>query len=326
MSKKTFFIIFLVFAWILPAKSQLDLNALEKERMANARVRIQTEWAHEYVSGRPAARGVKQSVTEFDRRGNKVKITNFDKDGVTIISVVVYQYDSRDNRVNYERRDGGGRMLQSQRTVYDSRGNITREYGAGNDGKHEYNNTFTYDAIGRLTEIVYTTENAVTERRQFSYSGNRTEVSVFDARNNLLFRLMNTHNDRGLLLSEVRTNIQGNVQHSMNMQYNSAGNLTEELRRRGDNKLEFQKTYQYDRNNRPTKIETTNLGGTKFVSNEYQYNSNGDLIFESWRRNERVEQSTNKFTYDARGIYTEKDSYFASFQLRSLYKYEYEMF
>ena len=324
MNTKICFVLFLAFCGLISVKAQFDFDAVERERMAKARVRTQTEMAHDYVSGRPAARGHKSSVTKFNQKGFITEITNFDESGKTI-SVIIYQYDSRDNRVNFERKDGNGKLQYSQKAIFDSRGNKTREYGF--DGASEYNNTFTYDAAGRVSEIVYTTDNNVTERRQFRYIGNRTEVSVYDARNALTFRQMNTYNDRSLLVSEERTGVQGNIQHTLNLKYSPAGSLTEELRRRADNKLDYQRVHHYDRNNRPIRVETTNLDGAKFVSNEYQYNANGDLILVSMRRNERAtEPSTKRYTYDSRGLYTEMDNYNATYKLKFLYKYVYEFF
>ena len=325
MNTKSFLILFLLFNWINPTNAQYNFEAVEKNRMAKARVRTQTEWTHEYVSGRPAARGHISTVTRFDPRGNPVEISNFNEAG-RVISLIIYQYDTRDNRVNFERYQGNReKLITSVRTVYDARGNITREHGF--DGANQFNTTYTYDANGRLTEILYTENNAVTERRQLTYSGNRTEISIFNSANALTFRQVNTFNERGALVSEVRTSAQGAVTHSLNMQYNSAGNLIEEVRRRENNRLDYQKNYQYDRDNRPTRIETTSANGTKFVANEYQYNTIGDLLVESFRRNERAtEPSTNRFTYDSRGLYTEKDSYFATHRFRSLYKYNYEFY
>ena len=330
---KSFLILFFLSAFLLPeVQAQLDIDAFNKSRMANARVRTQTEFTHDYVSGNPAARGHKSTVTEFDNRGNIIRITNFNEAG-RAISAVVYQYDARGNRVNFERfnvtYDNNNReqreLRQSQRTIFDARGNRTREHGF--DGNSQYNNVFTYDANGKLKEISYTTNNAVTERRQFTHTGNRTEVTVLNASGAVTFRQTNTYDANGLLLSEVRTNAQGATVSSLTMRYNNAGNIIEEIKRRDNNVLEYQKNYTYDGSNRLTKIETTTSGGAKFVANEYQYGAGGVLVLESWRRNERTTRaSTNKYTYDSRGLYTEKDSFFSTHNLNSLYKYQYEYF
>ena len=324
---KTFLFLILVSTLLVPVRAQVDVEALNRTRLVSARVRTQTEFTHDYVDGRPSPRGYKSSVTEFDNRGNITRITNFDATGKTI-SMVVNQYDSRGNRVNFERFNISGEntreLRYSQRTVFDGRGNRTRDHGF--DGSSQYNNVFTYDANGKLTEISYTTNGVVTERRQFSHTGNRTEVTVLSAGGAVTFKQVNTYDANGLLLSEVRTNPQGAVIHSLTMQYNSAGNVTEEVKRRENNALDYQKTFIYDRN-RLIRIETTTAGGTKFIANEYQYNAGGGLTLESWRRNERTARaSTNKYTYDARGLCTEKDSFFATHNLNSLYKYQYEFF
>jgi phage I-like protein len=279
MNTKTFFILFLFFAWLNPVKAQYEFNAVEKARMAKARVKTQTQWTHDFVDGKPSAKGYISSVIKYDTRGNVIEEINYNDAGA-IISVSVHQYDSRDNKVNFERyQDNRKKLLYSQKVVYDAKGNKIREYGY--DGASLYSNTFQYDENGRLSEIRYTVENVLVEKRQLKYSGGKTEISIFDANNNLTFRQENTHNDKGLLVSEIKTGGKGNVVHSLDLQYNNAGALTEEVKKRADDKFDYQKLYQYDSGNRPIKEETVNMDGTRFVSREYQYNNQGDLILES---------------------------------------------
>ena len=323
MNIKSFVILFLAFVWLNPLVAQYDFDAKERERMAKAGVKTKTEWTHDYVDGKPSAKGHRSSVTKYDARGNVTEIVNYNEAG-EIILVDVYQYDSRDNRVSHERyQDNRKKLIYSQKAVYDARGNKTREYGF--DGAAAYNNTYRYHDNGKLSEITYTIENALVEKRVFNYSGSKTEILIYDSNNNLTFKQENTYNSKGLLVSEKKVGSKGNVVHTLDLQYNNAGGLTEELRKRADDKLDYQKLYEYDSENRPIKIETINLDGTKFVSNEYQYNNQGDLALESFKRNERAKESTtNKFTYDARMLYTEKDSYYATYQLKYLFKYTYE--
>jgi len=325
MKMKSFFILFLVFTWINPVVAQYDFDAKEKERMSKAKVKVQTQWTHEYVDGKPSAKGYKSSVTKYDTRGNITEVTNFNEKG-EIISVVVHQYDNRDNKVNFEQYQDNRKKLQySRKIAYDAKGNKIREYGF--DGASGYNNTCKYDENGKLSEINYTIENVLVEKRIFIYSGNKTEISIYDSNNSLTFKQENTYNDKSFLVSEIKTGGKGNLVHSLNLQYNNAGNLTEEAKTLTDNKIDYQKIYQYDSENRLVKVETVNLDGTRFVSNEYQYNSQGDLVLESWKKTERAkEPSTKKYIYDAKGIYTEMDCYYASYPLKSLYKYTYEFY
>jgi len=213
MKLKYCFILFFAASWLSQVSAQLDFDAVEKQRMARARVRTQTEWVHDYVNGRPAPRGYRSAVTRYDTRGNIVEIINYNEAG-RVLSSNVFQYNSADNRVNFEQFDADRKLRYSQKAVYDSRGNKTREFGF--DGAKPYNNIFTYDANGRLIEITYTEEEIVVERRRMTYSGNRTEISVLNPSGSLMFRIVNTHNDRGQLLSEVRTNAQGVVATQLN--------------------------------------------------------------------------------------------------------------
>ena len=325
MKAKSFVILFLVFVWLNPLAAQYDFEAKEKERMAKAKVKTQTEWTHEYVDGKPSTKGNKATVTKYDTRGNAIEVTNYNDKG-DVISVFVHEYDSRNNKVNFEQyQDNRRKLLYSRKTIFDAKGNKTREYGF--DGANMYSNTFKYDENGKLSEINYTVENALVEKRLFKYSGNRTEISIYDANNNLSFRQENTYNDKGSLVSEIKTGGKGNMIHSLNLQYSNTGDLTEEAKTLADNKLDYQKIYQYDSQNRPVREETVNMDGTRYVSREYQYNNQGDLIMQSTKRNERaLEPSTKKFTYDSKGLYTEVDAYIATYKLNSLYKYTYEFY
>jgi len=322
---KSFALLLFMFVWLNPVVAQYDFDAKEKERMAKGRVKVQTQWTHDFVDGKFSAKGYKSSVTKYDTRGNIKEVINYNEKGA-VISVVVYEYDSRDNKVNYERyQDSRKRLIYSQKIMYDSKGNKIREYGF--DGTSSYNNTFKYNENGKLDEINYTINNVPIEKRTFYYSGNKTEILIYDKSNNLLYRQENTYNDNGLLVSELKAGSKGNMVHSLNLQYNNAGDLMEEVKMRADEKLDYQKSYLYDSENRLIREETINLDGTKFVSHEYQYNSQGDLVFETFKKTESAkEPSTKKYSYDTNGLLTNMDCYYATWPLKSLYKYTYEFY
>ena len=321
MNLKYFVIILLVFVW-LPVEAQYDFDAAERERMVQAGVKTKTQWTYEYVNGKPSNKGYKSQVTNYNVKGNVTEIVNYNEAG-KIILVDVYQYDNRDNRISYERYQGNREKLQnSQKIQYDANSNKIREYGY--DGAATYNNTFYYSSDGKLSEIVYTVDNAVIERRRLSYYGNKTDIQIFDSRNKLMHRQENTYDNNGLLLTEVKIGGQGNVIQTLDLLYNTAGDLMEEIRKRANDMLDYQKTYQYDKENRPIREETVNLDGIKFVSREYQYNHLGNLTMETWKKTDRtMEYSSRKITCDSKGLNTEEECYFATYKLYSLYKYEY---
>ena len=325
MKTKYFVILFSVIACLHSVNAQYDFDAVERERMAKAKVKTQTQWTYDYVNGKLSVKGYKSCVTKYNVKGNITEVINFNESG-EIISLTIYQYDSRDNRVNWERYQGNrNSLLYSQKIQYDVRGNKVREYGY--DGATIYNNTYVYGADGKLSEITYTLENLVVEKRTLKATGNKTEIMVYDPANKLVFRQENTYNNSGFLISEIKTGGTGNVLHSLDMQYNNIGGLMEETRKRADDKLDYRKLYHYNNDNRPVKEETVNLDGTKYISHEYQYNNTGDLISESWKKNNRTkESSTKKLIYDSKGLYTEVECYFASYKLHSLYKYTYEFY
>ena len=324
MKTKTFLILFLSLKLMFSVNAQYDRETIERNRMAKARVKTQTLWTYDYVNGKPSSKGYKSTVTKYDTKGNVIEIIDYNQEG-KVISSKTYQYDNRNNRINSKMYDEQRKVKYSQEIETDASGKKIKE--SGFDGNDRYNNAYTYDGSGRLIEIKYTENNAIKERRQFKYSGNKTEILIFNANDVLSGRQENTYNDLGLLLSEIRKNEQGVIVNSKIMQYDNLGNLLQETKKRANDKLDYQKTYQYDKNNRPVKEETTTTEGTVYISHEYQYSASGDLLFESWRRNEKAtEASTNKFTYDSNLLYTEKDSYLSTYKNNSLYKYIYEFY
>ncbi len=319
-------VIIFVFACLSPIRAQqYDSDAVERNRMAKARVKAQTQYTHDYVDGKPSAQGYKSSVTQYNNKGDATEITNYNEEG-KVISLILYQYDNKGNKTSYERYQGNREKLQySQKTAYDAKGNKARENGF--DGASLYNNTYKYDAADKLIEISYTVDNALVEKRTLSYSGNKTIIKIFNASNVLTFSQENIYNAKGLLVEERKLSDNGGLVHTIGFQYNNVGNILEETKKRAGEKLDYQKLYVYDDANRPIKEETVNLDGTRFISHEYTYNNLGDLILEKWKKNNKAkEDSTKKITYDSKGLYTEMECYFASYKLFSLYKYTYEFF
>jgi hypothetical protein len=305
------------------AIAQYDIKNVEKDRLAKAKVKSQVEFTHDYKDGKPVEQGYKSAVRKYDTKGNITEEVNHNAAG-KIISVIIYQYDNKSNQVNYERYQGNREKLQySQKIVYDANSNKTREYGY--DGAMSYSNTYTYNNAGKLSEIIYTTNNNIVEKRKLTYSGNKTEIQIFTG-NTLSFNQVNTYNAKGNLLSEIKTDHNGKQVYALTYEYKNDAILSVETKKRGDI-LEYQKYYQYDSENRPVKEETSNLDGAKFVSHEYKYNNTGCLEEEKWKKNQHSKEvSSKKIDYDAKGIQSEVESYFATYKLYSLYKFTYEYY
>ncbi|MDR0714315.1 MAG: hypothetical protein LBF89_08675 [Bacteroidales bacterium] len=320
---KTIIAVLLMSVGMGTVEAQYDLKTAERERMAKARVKTQTEFTHDYRNGQPTEQGYKSSVRQFDTKGNLTEAVNYDAAG-KVISVVVYQYDNKNRQVNYERYQGDREKLQySQKIVYDAGDNKTREYGF--DGVTSYSNVYIYDNNGKLAEIQYTSNQQPVEKRKLSVSGNTTDIQIYDAGNRLLFKQVNTYNAKGHLLSEIKTDNTGKPVHSLFLTYKDDILLLSETKKRGD-VAEYEKFYRYDEQNRPIGEETVNLGGMRYVSHEYQYNVDF-LKVESWKKNQQSKEfSRKKIDYDDKGVYREIESYFATYKLYSLYKYTYEYY
>ncbi|MDR1672070.1 MAG: hypothetical protein LBS09_01195 [Bacteroidales bacterium] len=321
--RKTTIITVLMFAGFGIASAQFDFKEIEREHMAKAHVKMQTEYTHDYKNDKPLEQGYKSAVKKFDVQGNVTEETNYNAAG-KVTSLVAYQYDSKNRRVNYERYQGNREKLQySQKIVYDAQGNKTREYGF--DGMSSYSNTYVYEG-GKLSEISYTTDNNPVEKRKLTYAGNKTTIQIFNNANKLIFKEEDIYNAQGLLLSEVKTDNAGKPVYAIVYEYKNNTLLISETKKRGD-VLEYQKIYHYDSANRPVKEETVNMSGAKFISHEYQYNPSSFLEKELWKKNHQSkEASFKKIGYDAKGIYLAVESYFATYKMSSLYKYVYDFY
>lgn len=325
-TEKRLIAVILAFVCFCPAKAQYDFDTVEKIAMAKAKVKTQTEWTYEFVGGKPSDKGYKSGVKKYNVHGSVVEKISYNAEGA-VMSMWIYQYDSSDRPISEERYQGNREKLQySQKITYDAKGNKISELGF--DGVSAYNNTFTYDASkSKLTAIKYILGNTVVERRTLGYEGDKTIIQVFDASNKLTFQQENTHNAKNLLVSEIRKNSTNAIVYTLDMRYNSSGMLLEETKKRAGEKMEYQTLYSYDNVNRPVKEESVGLDGIKYVSHEYGYNNAGQLTEEIWKKNSKAkEPSTKKITYNAKGIYSEVEVYFASYKLYSLYKYMYEFY
>ncbi|MDR1667395.1 MAG: hypothetical protein LBS03_06880 [Bacteroidales bacterium] len=318
---KTGIAVLLMFVGMGIAKAQYDLKVAERERMAKAGVKTQTEFTHDYKDGQPSEQGYKSSVKQFDAKGNITETVNYDAAG-KVISTAVYQYDNKNRQVNYERYQGNREKLQySQKIVYGADDNKTREYGF--DGVASYSNAYIYDNSGKLVEIQYTSNQQPVEKRKLNLSGNTTDIRIYDAGNSLLFKQINIHNDKGNLLSEIKTDHTGKTVYSISCTYKNDILLLSETKKRGD-VLEYEKFYRYDEYDRPIMEETANMDGEKYVSHEYRYNAEY-LKEEAWKKNRQSKEfSKKKMQYGDDGVYREIESYFATYKLYSLYKYTYE--
>lgn len=300
---------------------QDNLEKKERERMTVNKIRKQTQWAYDYVDGKPSSNGYISCVTTYDKNGNAVEIVNYKSDG-KITSILNYTYDARSNKTSYTRFQGNReRMTYSQKIVYDAKGNKMSETGF--DGASNYRNTFKY-VNDKLAEIVYTTDNFVTEKRLFDYNGVNTEISIVGTDGKPMAKELNIYDSRKNLIEESRL-ADRDVTQKMQYQYDPKNQVVEETKHRYGN-FSYKKKYTYDTAGNLLKVEDVKADGKSIVVNNYTYDSQGNILEERWRKENSTDDSFKKYTYNDKGLYTSMDCYFASYKFFVLYKYTYETY
>ncbi len=319
---KRLFLLVLIFGQIAQLYGQANFDVKDCERIAKNKVKKQLQISYDYVNGKPSTKGYTGASTTFDKNGNIIEVLNYKSDG-TITSVSMYTYDVYKNKTSYSRYKGNKETLTYKQTLtYDVKGNKTSEKGF--DGVSTFANSFLYDSNNKLTEIKYTTDNSLTEKRMFKYVGNTTEMTVVSPTNTIISKEINNFDGKKNILEEVKY-IQDNVIQKYNYSYDGTGKRIEETKQRFGN-FAYKRNFTYDKMGNILKITEEKPNVKPYVSFEYKYDAAGNVIEERWVKENLTDYSKKTHKYDSKGIEMESDCYFASYKFSVLYKFTYEFF
>lgn len=318
---KNYLLIALILIGSAAVKGQDNLEKKEKERMAVNKIKKQTQWAYDYVDGKPSSKGYVSCVTAYDRGGNAVEIVNYKSNG-EISSILNYTYDSKGNKTSYTHYKGNREILTYNLKIkYDAKGNKLTETGF--DGSSNFVNTFRY-LNGKLIEIIYTSDKVLTEKRAFSYKNSNTEISILNADNREIAKEINIYDTRKNLIEESRL-ANKDVTQKKEFIYDPQNQVIEETNHRYGN-FSYKKRYSYDNDGNLLKVEDLKPDGKAVVIYSYDYDSKGNIQQEKWRKDNSGNDSYKKYVYNDKGLYTSMDCYFATYKFSVLYKYTYETY
>ena len=216
--------------------------------------------------------GQLKTVTETDGR-----TTTYTYDGMGRISkmeyphgwVEDYHYDSIGQLLKVEDTDPTQKDMKQQKHVYeyDACGNMTYEYMRGNGtGEATVENTYTYDALHRVTSVH---ENYGNDNRSYAYDslGNLTYETA-QGNKSVDYKLNN--------LNQITSSSDDGWKTSTAYTYDKRGNLVQELYTK-NNKQSVTGAYTYDETNKM--VQGVNDIGE---SSEYLYNGLGALVTNTW--------------------------------------------
>ena len=180
-----------------------------------------------------------------------------------------YHYDSIGQLLKVEDTDPSGKDMKQQKHVYeyDACGNMTYEYMRGNGtGEATVENTYTYDALHRVTSVH---ENYGNDNRSYTYDslGNLTYETA-QGNKSVDYKLNN--------LNQITSSSDDGWKTSTTYTYDKRGNLVQELYTK-NNKQSVTGAYTYDETNKM--VQGVNDIGE---SSEYLYNGLGALVTNTW--------------------------------------------
>ena len=180
-----------------------------------------------------------------------------------------YHYDSIGQLLKVEDTDPTQKDMKQQKHVYeyDACGNMTYEYMRGNGtGEATVENTYTYDALHRVTSVH---ENYGNDNRSYTYDslGNLTYETA-QGNKSVDYKLNN--------LNQITSSSDDGWKTSTAYTYDKRGNLIQELYTK-NNKQSVTGAYTYDETNKMV-LGVNDIG----ESSEYLYNGLGALVTNTW--------------------------------------------
>jgi hypothetical protein len=322
LGMKRIFIVAFLLGNLIQMFGQADFEAKDRDRIATNDVKRQIQWEYDYINGVPSTKGYKCSATTYDKNGNPVEIINYDQNG-TISSVLVYTYDAQNNKTSYSRFKGNKDQLSYNQTLkYDQKGNKIIE--SGFDGTSTFYNSFYYGTNGKLSEIIYTADKVLIEKRTFKYAGNTTEMSIVSPTNVLLSKEISILDSKNNVLEETKY-VQNNVAQKSNFAYDPSGKKLEETKENFGT-LVYRRKYTYAPSGNLVQVSEEDSNMKPFISYQYKYDAKGNAVEMKWAKEPGKEYSKKSNKFDAKGLLTETEFYNATYKLNVLYKYTYETF
>lgn len=314
-----FLILLLLFAFKLAGQSNFE--KFSKDLILQNKIKIITEWSHPYQGEKPAAKGTKNSIARFDKNGNLTEEITYNAKGEETRKVT-YRYDSKGNRSEYSVFEAKfNKITYSQFASYDNSGNKLSEWGF--DGLGSYRNNYILNKDGSISEIHFTSQNRLTEKRIFKISESETEISILNQGTFPSGKIVLKYDRNKNLTEEIETDASGNLARKVSYTYNPAGQLIQETRFRGSN-LSYINNHQYNLKGQLTIIEKEETSSNPIITHKFNYDSSGRLTEEQWYSENARDYSSRRLQYDNKNNIFSMDCFFISYKFRVMYKFTFE--
>jgi YD repeat-containing protein len=291
-----------------------------KDAIVKNKVRNQISWDYKYSGEKPAASGVKTSVTTYTAKGD-IALVNAYNTNAQVINVEKYTYDTRGNKIEYTRE--AAENSYQKKWIYNEKNLLVEE--SGFDGVENFRNLYSYNAGGEMTEIRYLKPTALKEKRMFSKTGNTTTVSVMNPSGVTVSRVILKYDDAGNLLEETMYGVNQNELEKKTYNYDDNENLKEEAKYKLS-RVTLKTTYTYNSAGMLSEVSEESPGTPRFVKKSMGYDANGNLILLKWRKKSTEAFNTISYVYGASGLCTSMETNYPATKYRVLTKYTYEYY
>lgn len=316
--------IIIVISFLLVSLAVFSQNPGEdkwKENIVKNRIQTQEQWNHKYQKGKPVKDGYKNFTKRFDHNGNVVEEVYYQAG--TVDQKLSYRYDNNENKVEYSNYKGDeNELLYRQNITYDNFNKKIRE--------ERYNGSdyqiikYSYDEKDRLASITRSDIfGSIEHQRDFNYKNDICKIKIID-KGKEVGQIINKYDDQGNIIESIEYDNEGNVKEKYFYVFN--GKLLIEKTKYVLGNFMYKEYYSYDSKGNLVEIKKEQPKGNIFVSNTYEYDKEGNLVEEQWYDDNASENSKKTYFYNDKGILERVEVYYALYNYRIQYRYDYTFY
>ena len=319
-----FFVIFIIYS-ASQIFGQLPDESL-KEMVVEHNIKSLTQFNHKYENGEPKEEGYKNIHKEFNKHGNLIKELHYRSGEVS--QRLTYKYNENQQKIEYKNYSVRKEELSYRQNIeYNDSGQKVLE--------HRYNGSeylkliHKYDKNGKQNKIlkkrrISGNNYELIEKRLFSHKGNTTTIKVVDAGGELVKKFINKYDDHGHLIKSSEFAPDGEKIKTITTKYNEDGKKTEEEKYQKGNFI-YKKDYKYDKDGNLVEVQKEQPEEEFVISKVYEYQQE-NLSKEMWLEDMADKYSQKKFIFDDEGMLRKVEVFYALYQYRIMYTFEYNFY
>jgi hypothetical protein len=301
-----------------------------KKMVLDHEIKSLTQLNHKFKDDKPEKEGYKNSYKEFDENGNVIKEIYYRRGDIN--QKLSYKYDHNQNKTEYVNYSARNDEVSFRQTInYDNENKKVLEKRF--NGSEHFNIKYQYNKQDQLTEIVKkkqiksgaSVSYELDERRVFSRDGNVTTIRVLDPGEQLITKIVNKYDDDGNLIEFNEYQPTGELIKKISYEFNDENQKIVEIKHQKGNFI-YKKNFHYNKDGNLVEIQQEQPEGNVYISKIFHYNDKNQLVKEMWYDTMAEKYSHKIFTYDKKGILEEVEVFYALYNYKVLYRFDYEYF